>query len=105
MSKGRKKVTAFVLGAAAFCLLAILNCGGYRYGAGDQAFYVPAVVQHLDPALFPRDRALLHVQDQFMAFDDLAAALVKTLGLSLPTLFFGAYVATLVLLFGAAVAI
>ena len=49
---------AIVAGAALFCLLAILNCGGYRYGIGDQAFYVPAVVQHLDPALFPRDRTL-----------------------------------------------
>jgi hypothetical protein len=96
---------ALAAGAASFCLLAILNCGGYRYGTGDQAFYVPAVVQHLDPALFPRDRALLHVQDQFMAFDDLAAALVKTSGLSLPTLFFGAYLACLALVFGASVAI
>ena len=69
---------ALVAGGAAFCLLAILNCGGYRYGVGDQAFYVPAVVQHLDPLLFPRDRMLLHVQDQFMAFDDGAAAIVKT---------------------------
>src|SRR6266851_3341034 len=61
---------ALAFGAAAFCLLALLNCGGYRYGIGDQAFYVPAVVQHLDPSLFPRDRMLLHVQDQFMMFDE-----------------------------------
>ena len=61
-------------GGAMFCLLAILNCGGYRYGIGDQAFYIPAVVQHLNPALFPRDRALLHVQDQFMIFDKATAA-------------------------------
>jgi hypothetical protein len=88
-----------------FCLLAILNCGGYRYGIGDQAFYVPAVMQHLDPALFPRDRDLLHVQDRFMAFDDMSAAAVKTLRISLPVLSFGSYLVGLVLLFAAAVAI
>ena len=82
-----------------------MNCGGYRYGIGDQAFYVPAVVQHLDPALFPRDRTLLHVQDRFMAFDDVTAAVVKTSGMSLPVLSFVLYLLGLVLLFGAAVAI
>jgi hypothetical protein len=92
-------------GAAAFCLLAILNCGGYRYGIGDQAFYLPAVVQHLDPALFPRDRALLHVQDQLMMFDDLSAAVVRSSGVSLPVLSVVLYVFGLLLLFAAAVSI
>ena len=42
----------------AFCLfvvLATLNSAGYRYGASDQALYIPAVLRHLDPALFPQD--------------------------------------------------
>lgn len=92
-------------GGALFCLLAILNCGGYRYGIGDQAFYVPAVVQHLNPALFPRDRALLHVQDRFMTFDKVTAAVVRTSGVSLPVLSFFLYLLGLALLFGAAVTI
>ena len=96
---------ALMAGAGLFCLLAILNCGGYRYGIGDQAFYIPAVVQHLNPALFPRDRALLHVQDQFMAFDDVTAAVVRDSGVSLPVLSLGLYLLGLVLLFAAAVAI
>jgi len=96
---------AIAAGGALFCLLAILNSGGYRYGIGDQAFYVPAVVQHLNPALFPRDRALLHVQDQFMTFDKVTAAVVKTSGISLPVLSFLLYLLSLALLFGAAVAI
>jgi hypothetical protein len=96
---------ALAFGTAAFCLLALLNCGGYRYGIGDQAFYVPAVVQHLDSSLFPRDRALLHVQDQFMAYDDIAAAVVRTTGIPLPVLFAAAHFAAIVLVFGAAVAI
>ncbi|HUP39523.1 MAG TPA: hypothetical protein VM115_05355, partial [Vicinamibacterales bacterium] len=61
-------------GALAFCLVAILNCGGYRYGIGDQAFYIPAVTQHLNPDLFPRDRVILHAQDRFMLYDDAIAA-------------------------------
>jgi hypothetical protein len=96
---------AWIFAGALFCLLAILNCGGYRYGIGDQAFYVPAVVQHLDPALFPRDRALLHVQDQFMAFDKVTAAVIKTTGVPLPVLSFFLFLLGLVLVFGAAVTI
>lgn len=92
-------------GAAAFCLVAILNSGGYRYGVGDQAFYVPAVVQHLNADLFPRDRLLLHAQDRFMVLDDVAAALTATSGVSIPALFFGAYLLASVLLFGGLVTI
>ncbi len=95
---------ALIAGAAGFCVLAILNCGGYRYGIGDQAFYVPAVVQHLNPSLFPRDRMLLHVQDRLMAFDDLAAVIVR-IGIPLPVLSFVLYVLALLVLFAAAVSI
>jgi hypothetical protein len=92
-------------GAAAFCLLAILNSGGYRYGIGDQAFYLPAVVQHLNEDLFPRDRLLLHAQDRFMVLDDVAAGVIETSGMSIPVLFFVAYLAAAVLLFGGLIAI
>jgi len=104
MTTARRRV-GLTLGAAAFCLLAVLNSGGYHYGIGDQAFYIPAIVQHLDPALFPRDRALLHVQDQFMAYDEIAAAIMKAIGISLPALLAIAYFGGLALLFGGAVAI
>ena len=54
------RTTAVGLSAALlFALAAVLNCGGYRYGVSDQAFYVPAVLHHLDPSLFPRDWALI----------------------------------------------
>jgi hypothetical protein len=94
-----------VASAGAFCLVAILNCGGYRYGVGDQAFYVPAVTQHLNPDLFPRDRAILHAQDRFMFYDDAVAALVRDTGISIRRIFFAAYLAGLALLFGALAAI
>jgi len=92
-------------GALAFCLVAILNSGGYRYGIGDHAFYVPAVVQHLDPTLFPRDRDMLHAQDRFMLYDDATAAVARTTGLSVPVLFFIGHIIGLIALFGATVAI
>ena len=92
---------ALAAGACAFCLVAILNCGGYRYGVGDQAFYIPAVTQHLNADLFPRDRTILHAQDRFMLYDDAIAALVRASGVSVPLVFFVGYVAGLALLFGA----
>ena len=85
--------------------MAILNCGGYRYGIGDQAFYVPAVVQHVNPDLFPRDRSMLHAQDRFMLYDDVTAFVSRESGASIPVLFFGGYLAGMALLFGAVVAI
>jgi hypothetical protein len=92
-------------GAVAFALVAILNCGGYRYGVGDHAFYVPAVVQHLDSRLFPRDRVLLHAQDRFMQYDEAAAFLARVTGISIPSLFFAGYLAGMTVFFGAIVAI
>lgn len=99
------KRSALAAAACAFCLVAILNSGGYRYGVGDQAFYIPAVTQHLNPDLFPRDRAILHAQDRFMLYDDGIAALVRMTGVPVRTIFFAAYLAGLALLFGALVAI
>ena len=96
---------ALAAACAAFCLVAILNCGGYRYGVGDQAFYVPAVVQHLDPQLFPRDRGILHAQDRLMLYDDAIAALARATGASVPVLFLIGYLAGLIVLFGAIAAI
>jgi hypothetical protein len=95
---------ALAAGALVFCLVAILNCGGYRYGVGDQAFYIPAVTQHLNPELFPRDRAILHAQDRFMLYDDAIAAFVRASGMSVQAIFFAGYLVGLVLLFGAIVA-
>ena len=96
---------AIAAGACAFGLVAILNCGGYRYGIGDQAFYIPAVTQHLNPNLFPRDRVLLHAQDRFMLYDEAIAAFVRATGTRIETVFFAGYLAGLVLLFGAIISI
>lgn len=101
----RRQRIALIGAAAAFCLVAILNCGGYRYGIGDQAFYGPSVVRHFDASLFPRDRLLLHAQDRFMLFDDMVAGLARGLGVSVPALFFAGYLIVTTLLFGGIVAV
>jgi hypothetical protein len=88
-----------VIGAGAFVVLATMNSSGYRYGAADQAFYIPAIQHHLNPALFPRDLAVLGAHGRFTPFDEIIAALVRMTGVSLPALFFVAYVASLVLVY------
>lgn len=75
----------------AFILLATLNSGGYQYGVGDQAFYVPSILRHLDDSLFPRDTALIGSQDRLLLLDDVLAVLIRVTGLSLPTVFLALY--------------
>ena len=84
--------------ALAFVLLATANSAGYRYAASDQAFYIPAVLRHLDPALFPADAPLIDSQARLTVVDEAIAGVVRVTGLSLPYLFVGLYVATLCLL-------
>ena len=92
------------LGGLAFALCATLNAGGYRYGASDQAFYIPAILHQLDPSLFPRDWAMLGAQGRFFFVDELGAALVSATGLTLPVWFALAQVATLAALYAGAIA-
>lgn len=90
---------------AAFVLLATMNSAGYRYGASDLAFYGPAVMRALDPALFPRDRGLIDAQATLTLMDESVAALARLTTGRLPLLFLALYVASLVLLARAAAAV
>jgi hypothetical protein len=82
-----------------------LNSAGYRYGASDLAFYIPAALERLDPSLFPRDSALIASQARLTMIDETIAALARMTGLGLPALFATLYAATLALLLGAALLI
>jgi hypothetical protein len=86
---------AFVL---PFLILATLNSAGYRYGASDQAFYAPAVLARMDPALFPRDAGLIASQAQLTLVDDVIGPIARVLGLPLPQLFAALQILTLTLL-------
>jgi hypothetical protein len=88
--------------ALVFVVIATLNSAGYRFGAGDQAFYLPAIQRHLEPESFPRDRILIDDQDRLNVFPRTAAALIRATGLPQPALFLGLYVLALLLLFGSA---
>lgn len=80
-----------------FALLATANGAGYRYGASDQLFYIPVVMRALDPAMFPRDGALIDAQGHLMLADEAIGALARASGLSIEWLFLGAYLASLAL--------
>lgn len=85
-------------------VLATANAAGYRYGVADQAFYIPSILDDVNPALFPRDAILLRAQDTLMLSDEMLASAVKA-GLPLPLLMLTGYVASLLLLLGSAVLI
>ena len=46
-----------------------MNSAGYRYAASDQAFYIPAVLRHLQPTFFPRDARLIDAQARVILSD------------------------------------
>src|SRR4051812_41880254 len=92
-----------LLAAVLFCVGATANSGGYRYGASDQAFYTVAVIKKMHPDFFPRDTALIEAESRLMISDTVIARLAQGLGVDLPPLYFLLYVATLFVLFYAAV--
>lgn len=92
-----------LLGALIFFVLATANSGGYRYGASDQAFYIPAIRKAMDPSLFPRDTPVLEAQGRVILWDGLVAGLTSLLNLSLPQVFFGLYLAGLAALYAGAI--
>lgn len=86
-------------GALAFVTLATLNSGGYRFGAADQAFYIPAVLKRLDPTLFPRDSSLLDPQARYFFVDEIVAGVVRSTGWSIEACFAAGYLLALVIFY------
>ena len=95
----------FALSLVPFLLLCTLNSAGYRYGASDLAFYIPAALERLDPSLFPRDGALIASQARLTMIDEVIAGLSRTTGLGLPALFAAMYCTALSLLLAGALSI
>src|SRR5262249_4423677 len=89
----------YAVWTVAFVWLATMNSAGYRYAASDQAFYIPAIERHLEPADFPRDAPLIDGQARMVLVDEALAAVVGIPGISLQTLFLALYWLTLALLF------
>jgi len=93
-------------GFVLFAVVATANSAGYRYGISDQGYYVPAVLRTLNPALFPRDGAILDPQTGLWVGHVLLASVARVLTSGdLPSLFIALYAVTLALLFSATVAI
>jgi hypothetical protein len=102
---GGEPLLAYLACLLPFILLATLNSAGYRYGASDQAFYVPSIVEHLHPEYFRRDHPVLAAQARFMISDELFAAIARVTGWRLPPMLFVLYLLTLALLLAAALRI
>jgi hypothetical protein len=102
-SAARSSALLFALGLGPFVVLCTANSAGYRYGASDLAFYAPAVMQRLDPRLFPRDAPLIDAQARLTLMDETVAAAARVTRLPLPQLFAAVYAVTLGLLAWAAV--
>ena len=96
--------TGLAAGLVLFVVLATLNSAGYRYGASDQAFYVPAVIRHLHPDYYPRDAPLIDSQARLTVADEAIASIARVTRASLPALFVVLYAGSLVLLACAAIA-
>jgi hypothetical protein len=88
----------FALSLFPFAFLCTLNSATYRYGASDQAFYIPAVLLRLNPQLFPRDAPLIVSQARLTQADEVIAWLAHHTTAPLPTLVAALYVISLVLL-------
>ena len=102
-SKGR--IGLSVAATVLFCVLATLNSGGYRYGASDQAFYIPAILLEIQPSLYPHDAPLIGAQKQLLVFDEVVGGVIRSTGWSLPNVSLGLYLVGLVILFTAASAV
>lgn len=95
------RALAAAFGGLLLVVLAVANAAGYRYGVSDQAFYLPSILHVADPALYPRDAALLDAQGQLMVSDEITAWLVTRTGIPIASLFVAGHVASLGLLLGA----
>ncbi len=101
----RRLAPWWVAAFGVFALLCTGNAAGYRFGVSDQAFYIPAVIRALDPAAFPRDRAVIDAQGSLMILDEGIAALLRVPGVSIEWLFLAGYLLSLALLWGGLVLI
>jgi hypothetical protein len=83
-----------------FVVVATANGAGYRYGVSDQAFYIPVVVHALEPGAFPRDAPLIDAQGRLMLSDEALAGVAHATGWSLDWVFLGAYLASMLAVWG-----
>lgn len=88
--------TAWLLCGLLFVVIVgTANSGGYRFGASDQAFYIPALALRADPSLFPRDRVVFEPQMRLWVGDEILGGLVRISGIELSALLALLYLATL----------
>ncbi len=104
-SDGARRYGILAVSLLPFVLLATLNSAGYRYGSSDQAFYAPAILERIDPSLFPRDSDLIRSQARLTLVDDVLGPLARATRMPLPAAFVVLQVVSLSLLAFAALRI
>jgi hypothetical protein len=72
---------------------------GYHPYIVDASIYLVGIEKNIDPALFPRDNALVLAHAHLSIFSILMASMVRALHLSLPVLLFAVYIGLLLFLF------
>lgn len=81
-------------------ILLLLTCAavaihGYHYAAEDASIYIPAIKQHLNPALYARDSEFFTPQTAPTLIDDLVAASIRLTHVSVPAAVFAWHVASI----------
>lgn len=71
---------------------------GYHLGIEDQAIYLPAILKHLDPSLFPHDAYFFEAQTRPMLLDDVVAWFVRLTHVSVDWTLFAFHLLTIFLL-------
>lgn len=84
----------------ALCALTVAGVAihGYHLGIEDQAIYLPAILKHLDPALFPRDAYFFEAQTRPMLLDEIVAWFVRFTHVPVEWTLFGFHLLTIFLL-------
>lgn len=62
---------------------------GYHLGIEDEAIYLPAIKQHLDPGLYPFDSPFFQAQTKFTLYDEMIALLVRATAVPVNFVLFG----------------
>lgn len=74
MPEKKLRTDAFLLLGLTLLAIAV---NGYHLGAEDQAIYLPAIKQHLDPSLYPANAEFFQAQTGPTLTDDLIAASIR----------------------------
>ena len=90
--RGRARNVLLTAGSLLLLTVLALFTHGYHLGIEDDAIYLPAIKQHLNPALYPHDTIMFEPQTRPTLWDELVAYSIRLTGVPLETGEFAWYV-------------